>query len=171
MVRTRIARLVMASSLALLLLPAAAWAQSSIAGVAKDASGAVLPGVQVDVRSPALIEQVRTAVTDSQGVYRIVDLRPGTYSVTFMLPGFSTFERERRGAAHVIHGDGQRRDEARLDRGDHYRLRGSAGGGRAHRVAVAAGDSERGPQRDTVAEQCGGVRRVDPGGDASGFRP
>ena len=93
MIRTRIARLVLAASLALLLLPAAARAQSSIAGVVKDASGAVLPGVQVDVRSPALIEQVRTAVTDSQGVYRIVDLRPGTYSVTFMLPGFSTFER------------------------------------------------------------------------------
>jgi Carboxypeptidase regulatory-like domain len=93
MIRTRIARLVVAASLSLLLLPAAAWAQSSIAGVVKDASGAVLPGVQVDVRSPALIEQVRTAVTDSQGVYRIVDLRPGTYSVTFMLPGFSTFER------------------------------------------------------------------------------
>jgi hypothetical protein len=93
MIRTPIARLVVVASLALLLLPAAAWAQSSIAGVAKDASGAVLPGVQVDVRSPALIEQVRTAVTDSQGVYRIVDLRPGTYSVTFMLPGFSTFER------------------------------------------------------------------------------
>src|SRR5437773_845049 len=93
MIRARIARLVLASSLALLVLPATARAQSSIAGVVKDASGAVLPGVQVDVRSPALIEQVLTAVTDSQGVYRIVDLRPGTYTVTFMLPGFSTFER------------------------------------------------------------------------------
>jgi hypothetical protein len=72
----------------------AASGQSSIAGVVKDSSGAVLPGVQVDASSPVLIEQSRSVVTDSQGVYRIVDLRPGTYKVTFMLPGFSTFERE-----------------------------------------------------------------------------
>jgi hypothetical protein len=91
--RTRVARVVIASSLGLLLLPLVAFAQSSIAGVVKDTSGAVLPGVQVDVKSPALIEQVRTAVSDTQGVYRIVDLRPGTYSVTFTLQGFSTLER------------------------------------------------------------------------------
>jgi len=94
MIRTRLARLVMVSSLGLLfLLPVAARAQSSITGVVKDASGAVLPGVQVDASSPVLIEQTRTVVTDSQGVYRIVDLRPGTYRVAFTLPGFSTFER------------------------------------------------------------------------------
>src|SRR5262245_41786907 len=81
--RTRFTRVVIASSLSLLLLPLAAFAQSSIAGVVKDTSGAVLPGVEVEVKSPALIEQSRTATTDSQGVYRIVDLRPGTYSVTF----------------------------------------------------------------------------------------
>ena len=89
----RIVAFVIALSLGLLLLPAAASAQSSIAGVVKDTSGAVLPGVQVDVRSPALIEQVRTAITDSQGVFRVIDLRPGTYTVTFTLQGFSTFER------------------------------------------------------------------------------
>ncbi|HEU5258561.1 MAG TPA: carboxypeptidase regulatory-like domain-containing protein [Vicinamibacterales bacterium] len=89
----RIVALVIALSLGLFLLPAAASAQSSIAGVVKDTSGAVLPGVQVDVRSPALIEQVRTAITDSQGVFRVIDLRPGTYTVTFTLQGFSTFER------------------------------------------------------------------------------
>src|SRR5258705_3076416 len=91
--RTRVVRIVIASSLGLLLLPVVAFAQSSIAGVVKDTSGAILPGVEVEVKSPALIEQSRTATTDSQGVYRIVDLRPGTYSVTFTLQGFTTFER------------------------------------------------------------------------------
>ena len=66
----------------------------SIAGVVKDASGAVLPGVTVEAASPALIEKSRTAVTDGQGLYRIVDLRPGVYTVTFTLPGFSTLKRE-----------------------------------------------------------------------------
>src|SRR5262245_58070211 len=93
MTRTRIASVVIAASFGLLLLPVAAAAQSSIAGVVKDASGAVLPGVQVDASSPVLIEQTRTVVTDSQGLFRIVDLRPGTYKVTFTLQGFSTFER------------------------------------------------------------------------------
>ena len=79
-----------------LLFPLAASAQTSstIAGVARDTTGAVLPGVTVEAASPALIEQVRTAVTDGQGVYRIVDLRLGVYSVTFTLPGFSTYVRE-----------------------------------------------------------------------------
>jgi hypothetical protein len=73
--------------------PAAAWAQTSIAGVVRDTSGAVLPGVTVEASSPALIEKVRSVVTDSQGAYRIVDLRPGPYVVTFTLPGFQTFKR------------------------------------------------------------------------------
>jgi hypothetical protein len=81
----------------LLFLPAALWAQAatgSIAGVARDASGAVLPGVTVEAASPALIEKVRTVVTDAAGAYRIVELRPGTYTVTFSLPGFATVRRE-----------------------------------------------------------------------------
>src|SRR5262245_12838318 len=80
-----------------LTLPAAAWAQAetgNIAGTVRDASGAVMPGVMVEASSSALIEKVRSTVTDSQGLYRIVDLRPGLYVVTFMLPGFSTFKRE-----------------------------------------------------------------------------
>ena len=77
-----------------LLLSASAWAQSSITGVVRDTSGAVLPGVTVEAASPALIEKVRSTVTDAQGRYRIVDLRPGTYSVTFALAGFSTAKRE-----------------------------------------------------------------------------
>jgi hypothetical protein len=77
-----------------LLLPATVHAQSSIAGNVKDASGAVLPGVTIEASSPALIEKTRSSVTDGTGQYRIVDLRPGTYTVTFTLPGFGTVKRE-----------------------------------------------------------------------------
>src|SRR5687767_10374767 len=79
---------------ALLMVPTVAWAQATITGTAKDVSGAVLPGVTVEASSPALIERVRSVVTSSTGQYRIVDLRPGTYTVTFTLPGFSTVRRE-----------------------------------------------------------------------------
>ena len=78
----------------LVMLPAAAFAQASITGVVKDASGAVLPGVTVEASSDALIEKVRSAVTDGGGQYRIVDLRAGTYAVTFSLTGFSSVKRE-----------------------------------------------------------------------------
>jgi hypothetical protein len=71
-----------------------AHAQSAIAGVVKDATGAVLPGVTVEAASDALIEKVRTAVTDGNGQYRVVDLRPGIYIVSFTLPGFTTVRRE-----------------------------------------------------------------------------
>jgi hypothetical protein len=77
-----------------LLAPSVAYAQGSIAGVVKDPSGAVLPGATVEASSPALIEKVRAVVTDGTGQYKIVDLRPGTYSVTFALPGFNTVKRE-----------------------------------------------------------------------------
>jgi hypothetical protein len=76
------------------LVPQLALAQSGIAGVVKDTSGAVLPGVTVEAASPALIERVRSAVTDSDGTYKIGDLRPGLYSVTFALAGFSTVKRD-----------------------------------------------------------------------------
>jgi hypothetical protein len=82
---------------ALCLFPTGALAQtaaSSIAGTVRDASGGVVPGVTVEASSPALIEKVRSAVTDGGGQYRIVDLRPGTYVVTFTLPGFGTVRRE-----------------------------------------------------------------------------
>jgi hypothetical protein len=78
----------------LVLVPVAAHAQASIAGVVKDTSGAILPGVTVEAASPALIEKVRSVVTDGTGQYKVVDLRPGTYSVTFTLPGFNTFRRD-----------------------------------------------------------------------------
>src|SRR5262245_54343489 len=76
-------------------LPAVARAQSAIAGIVKDASGAVLPGVSVEAASDVLIEKSRAAVTDGAGQYRIVDLRPGVYVVTFSLTGFQTVKRER----------------------------------------------------------------------------
>src|SRR4029453_681058 len=74
--------------------PAAAYAQGSIVGLVKDASGAGLPGVTVEAASPALIEKVVADVTSGTGQYRIQTLRPGTYTVTFTLPGFSTVKRE-----------------------------------------------------------------------------
>jgi hypothetical protein len=77
-----------------LVTPAVVFAQASITGTVRDTSGAVLPGVTVEATSPALIEKVRTATTDSNGQYRIVDLRAGEYTVTFALPGFSTVKRE-----------------------------------------------------------------------------
>ena len=78
----------------LVLTPAAAHAQSTFTGVVKDTSGAVLPGVTVEAASPVLIEKMRSAVTDSTGSYRIVDLRPGVYTLTFTLTGFSIVKRE-----------------------------------------------------------------------------
>jgi hypothetical protein len=74
--------------------PAAAYAQASIVGLVRDTSGAVLPGVTVEASSPALIEKVRSVVTDGTGQYRIQNLRPGTYTVAFSLPGFATVRRE-----------------------------------------------------------------------------
>src|SRR5215471_12099585 len=89
---TRVSFLV--SLLVIVPVIAAAQAGAALTGVVSDSSGAVLPGVMVEARSPVLIEQVRSAVTDENGRYRIVDLRPGTYSVTFALPGFASILRE-----------------------------------------------------------------------------
>src|ERR671910_2816739 len=80
--------------LVLLLFPAVAHAQSSFSGIVRDTSGAVLPGVTVEASSPVLIEKTRTAVSDGEGRYSIVDLRPGTYTVVFSLTGFNTLRRE-----------------------------------------------------------------------------
>jgi hypothetical protein len=78
----------------LLLFAPPAFAQGTLAGVVKDSSGAVLPGVSVEAASPVLIEKARSVVTDGSGQYRIVNLTPGTYTVTFSLSGFSTIKRE-----------------------------------------------------------------------------
>src|SRR3982751_6276021 len=79
---------------ALVLMPAAAFAQASIVGTVRDASGAVLPGVTVEASSPALIEKTRSVVTNSVGQYSIQDLRPGQYTVTFTLTGFNVAKRD-----------------------------------------------------------------------------
>jgi hypothetical protein len=80
--------------LGFLIVPRVALAQSAIAGTVKDATGAVLPGVTVEASSPALIEKAKSATTNESGQYRVVDLRPGTYSVTFSVSGFNTIVRE-----------------------------------------------------------------------------
>lgn len=85
---------VFAIAMCLAMVPVLASAQSQITGQVRDESGGVLPGVSVEAASPVLIEKLRTAVTDDQGRYSIVDLRPGVYRVTFTLPGFSTIVRD-----------------------------------------------------------------------------
>ena len=83
-----------AALLLLAMVPAVALAQASITGVVRDTSGAVLPGVTVEASSPVIIEKVRSATTDGTGRFIIPDLRPGTYRVTFSLPGFRTVVRD-----------------------------------------------------------------------------
>src|SRR5436309_13572960 len=78
---------------AVLLIAKASSAQVAIAGVVKDSSGAVMPGVTVEASSPALIEKTRSVVTDNAGQYKIVDLSPGVYQVAFTLAGFKTVKR------------------------------------------------------------------------------
>src|SRR4051812_8680242 len=94
--RKRLITFVVVTFTSLAWLPAVGFAQDTagIAGVVRDTSGAVMPGVTVEAASPALIEGVRTTVSDGEGQYKIVDLRPGVYSVTFALQGFSTFKRD-----------------------------------------------------------------------------
>ena len=90
----RLVWLVFFACVGLLALPSVAHAQSGIAGVVKDPSGAVLPGVTVEASSDVLIEKTRTVVTDGAGLFNIINLRPGTYVVTFTLTGFQTYKRE-----------------------------------------------------------------------------
>src|SRR5437667_2657494 len=80
--------------MAAVLLPSLAFAQGTLTGTVRDQSGSILPGVTVEASSPALIEKVRTGVTDGAGQYRITGLNPGTYSLTFTLPGFNVVRRE-----------------------------------------------------------------------------
>jgi Carboxypeptidase regulatory-like domain len=100
-----------AALVSVLLMPAAARAQSAIAGTVKDATGAVLPGVTVEASSDVLIERSKTVVTDAQGNYKIVDLRPGTYSMTFSREGCRAeeWEPEARHQRKVAAGVGPRR--------------------------------------------------------------
>ena len=91
----RTATPVLLAALALVLaLPAVTAAQSVIAGAVRDTSGAVLPGVTVELSSDVLIEKTRSAVTDGEGQYRIIDPRPGVYAIKFSLEGFQATRRE-----------------------------------------------------------------------------
>jgi hypothetical protein len=94
--KLKAAKVAAATLVQIVLAASAVYAQSTgeIAGVVKDTSGAVLPGVSVEASSPALIERLRSAVTDGQGQYKITNLRPGTYAITFTLSGFNTVKRE-----------------------------------------------------------------------------
>ena len=84
----------LAAFMLFVLAPSVVYAQATLAGIARDTSGAVLPGVTVEASSPVLIEKVRTATTDATGRFTIPDLRPGTYKVTFSLTGFRTIVRD-----------------------------------------------------------------------------
>src|SRR5438093_9378829 len=86
--------LVVLASLLVVLMPVAVSAQGAIAGQVKDPSGAVLPGVTIEAASPVLIEKTRNVVSDGSGNYRIENLRPGSYTVTFTLTGFTTVRRD-----------------------------------------------------------------------------
>ena len=94
MVRKRIVSIRVLLLLVVMAAPQLAYGQSAIAGTVRDTSGAVLPGVTVEATSPVLIEKFRSAVSGADGNYIISDLRPGVYTVTFTLPGFSVVKRE-----------------------------------------------------------------------------
>ena len=111
----RTARTTLAALAAAVLLPTVALAQTgAIAGSVADETGGVLPGVTVEAASPALIGGVRATVTDGAGLYTIEALRPGTYSVTFTLPGFSNVRARRDRADLRLHGERGRDDDGRL---------------------------------------------------------
>ena len=168
----------------LVLAPGVAYAQSSIAGVVRDTSGAVLPGVTVEAASDVLIEKVRSAVTDGNGLYRIVDLRPGTYTVTFTLPGFKTYKRDGLVLAAEFnatvnadmavgasrgndHGHRREPDRGRAERQAAAHARQRSGAGAAHRQGLRRRDGAHpvdGAERRRRAERAaqprhGGVRR------------
>ena len=136
----------------LVLLPSSAYAQAAIAGVVRDASGGVLPGVTVEASSPALIEKVRTAVSDGTGQYRIEDLRPGTYTVRFTLTGLQHRVARRRRAHRLGNRHHQHRHARRRGRRDDHGDGRDAGRGRAGRAAPD-GPDQRGHQRHPVGRQ------------------
>src|SRR5712692_10508405 len=94
MTKAKFAAHIFAPLVVLVVVPSLASAQSTISGVARDTSGAVMPGVTVDAASDALIERSRTVVTNGDGRYTIVDVRPGLYTTTFTLPGFSAVKQQ-----------------------------------------------------------------------------
>ena len=162
MARSRTLTLFVLLSAAVLLVPASTLAQSNsdIAGVVKDTSGAVLPGVTVEAASPALIEKVRAVVTDGAGQYKIVGAAPGDLHGHVHAPRLQFGEARGHRADGVVHGDGQRRHAGRHGRGDDHRDRRDADGRSAERRA-AAGDDAGHHQRGAGGDQVGdGARRA-----------
>src|SRR6267378_4401928 len=102
MTKAKLAAHVFAPLIVLVVVPSLASAQSTLSGVVRDTSGAVMPGVTVDAASEALIERSRTAVTNGDGRYTIVDVRPGLYTITFTLPGFRTIKQQVTVPANVL---------------------------------------------------------------------
>mgnify|MGYP003694543965 CR=1 FL=1 len=149
-------------------MPTLAFAQASITGVVKDSSGAVLPGVTVETSSPVLIEKTRAAVTDGSGLYRILDLRPGTYTVTFSLPGFTTVKREGIELTGSFIASDQRRHEGRRRRRNDHGERRNADRRRPERQAS---DDAQQRNADDGADRAvvGGHGRADSGHHR--FRP
>ena len=132
----------------LVLLPNVAHAQSAIVGVVKDTSGAVLPGVTVEASSDVLIEKTRSVTTDGNGQYKIVDLRPGQYIVTFSLTGFAVDQTRKRGSASQLHERDQRGHEGRIARRVDHGLRHLAGR-RRDDCRSRAGAQSRSDRRDS----------------------
>ena len=138
----------MAMLAGLILAPTSAEAQASIAGVVRDTSGAVLPGVTVEASSPALIEKTRTVVTDGTGQYKIEQLRPGAYAITFTLSGFSIVKRDGIELTGSFAATVNVELKSRLGRGNDRRLGSVADRGRAER-RPATGAGARSPRRDS----------------------
>ena len=153
----RIARVVLVYPV-LFLLPALAWAQAesgNIAGAVRDASGAVMPGVTVEAASPALIEKVRVVTTDSQGLYRIVDLRPGTLHRYLYVARLWHGQARRYRVDDGVHGERECRVESRLARGDDHGH--GRGPGRGH--AERSSSSRRSRARSSMRSRRAGVPR------------
>ncbi len=148
---------------AAMLVASAASAQSIITGTVRDVSGAAMPGVTVEAASPVLIEKVKAVVSDGNGNYRITDLRPGIYSVSFTLPGFNTYRREGARAAVRLHRHAQRRAQGRRARRNHHGHRRVADRRRVEHLARAgavARSARRDPERpDDLRHVAAGDRR------------
>ena len=124
-------------------IPSIAYAQASIVGTVKDASGAVLPGVTVEASSPALIEKTRSVVTSGTGQYSIEDLRPGTYTVTLYADRVRHGQARRHRADRQLHRDGERGHESGRRGRDDHRHRRSAGRRRDERAHPAGASAAR----------------------------
>ena len=153
--------------LCLVLLPAAAYAQASITGVVKDTSGAVLPGVTVEASSPVLTEKTRSTVTDGSGLYQIIQLLPGDYTVTFTLQGFNTFKRDKIELTRVVRGHAERRHEGRQRGRNHHHHRRDAARGYPERCGPEGRherDRRRHPDRSSWHQPRRSPARNHPGG-------